>query len=159
MMWIIAKSTTIATTPRHIYLCFFFCNFELSISAKLWLSPSLWCSENFSPRHPYDETRPATTQWKRYYSIVIKKNNSQVIIEIQGCPTLMLFFASSCCFTGTPTFLPTSESQISDLLYGHTHTSMSHPAHLANAAANHFQKLMLRQKNLSSQAYFPISAW
>ena len=55
---------------------FFFCNFELSISAKLWLSPTLWCSENFPPRHPYDETRPATTQWKRYYSIVIKKQFS-----------------------------------------------------------------------------------
>ena len=77
-------------TTSNIFM-FFFCNFEFSISAKLWLSPSLWCSENFPPRHPYDETRPATTQWKRYYSIVIKKNNSQVIIEIQGCPTLMLF--------------------------------------------------------------------
>ena len=186
MMWIIAKSTTIATaqhsfipTTSNIFMFFLlhfwilnFCKvvaiakfvvlwelpttsdifmyyisflfsvqkveiyrkifLQFWISAKLWLSPSLWCSEKFPPRHPYDETRPEAPHTVVSNITIHKKNNSQVNIEIQSCPTLM-FFCSIMLFPWHSHILAMAQevkarSQIS-YMATHTHNALRKYCH------------------------------
>ena len=146
MMWIIAKSTTIATTPHQIYLCFFlqfwifnFCKVvAIAIFVVLWELPTtspLW----------WDQTSHHTVE-----TILFNCHKKKQFSSNYWNPGLSHFNAFFCIimlFHWHSHILAMAlevkaRCQIS---YMATHTSMSHPAHLAYAATNHFQKLMLRR--------------
>ena len=151
MMWIIAKSTTIATTqhsymfpPRQIYLCFFlqfwtlnFCKVvAIAIFVVLWELPTtspLW----------WDQSSHHTV----VSNITIQKKWFSSDIWNPGLSHFNVFFCIIMLFHWHSHILAMAlevkaRCQAS---YMATHTSMLHPAHLADAATNHFQKLMLRQ--------------
>ena len=107
--------------PRQIYLCFFFAilNFEfLQSCGNRHLCGPLRTSHHVTPM------MSQTSHHTVVSNITIhKKNDSQVIIEIQGCPTLMFFLHHHAVSLALPHSChgSRSESQMSGLLYGHTH--------------------------------------